>query len=238
MEEHLLELGAAGLPEWRKRKPLTAAQWRKLWAFRDNKDGTYTAKGYRGQFSHAVLPDKVGKFVVSAFDDENSTFNDKLSHGVLRTLTLPASLTAANIRFDLMHNLERIEVAEGCADFFSQDGILYQTKGMTLLRCPKAWKGGLCVVPKHVKSIAPWAFEDCQGLTEVKLPEGLKSIGYNAFSICRNLQELIVPASVTEIGSQLFGSFGLRENFRLRVFAGSYAEEYAKENNLKFEIVE
>lgn len=263
MEARLLELEEAGLASGKKRKPLTAAQWKKLWLFKDNKDGTYTAKGYRGPFSHAVLPETLGKFTVTQFIDGNDTFSDKFTHSTLRTLTLPAGLDSISIYFGLMPNLERIEVS-GDGTFSSQDGILYRGKqAKTMIRCPLNWNGTRCVVPKGVTTIGRGAFRDCNHLTEIELPQGLEKIeseafegcssltsltipegtqeiGSFVFNRCHALKELTIPASVTKIDENALGSSYARcSDFVLRAPAGSCAAQFAvknaEENKITFE---
>jgi len=53
---------------------------------------------------------------------------------------------------------------------------------------------------------------------------------------CSNLTSITIPNSVTIIGSDIFE--GCSENIILMVFSGSYAEDYAKENNLNYSILE
>ena len=264
IEAHLLELEEKGLAEGRKRRPLTVAQLKKRWKLCQNQDGTYTATGYRGPFCHAVLPETVGKAVVTGFEDENDSYSEKFSfHQRIRTLTLPASLTSIRINFNVMVCLEYIDVADGCKDFFSLDGILYEKKGeKTLLRCPLKWKNSCYEVPKDLglKKIASKAFQRCQGLTEVKLPEGIKSIESFAFSYCSNLTRVVIPEGVKELENAVFyHCFNLKEltlpssltkiNGRiidetwenklvLHVPAGSFAEQYAKEHGIQFQVSE
>ncbi len=71
--------------------------------------------------------------------------------------------------------------------------------------------GGDVTIPAGVKEIGESAFEDCTGLTSVTIPESVTEIGYNVFTNCRRL---VIHAP-----------------------AGSYAEQYAKKNSVKFEML-
>ena len=71
----------------------------------------------------------------------------------------------------------------------------------------------------------------CWGLNEVFISEGVKSIGDNAFSVCDSLRKITIPASVEYIGRDAF-----KYCFNLTIVAGegSYAEVYAKDNDIPF----
>ena len=63
-----------------------------------------------------------------------------------------------------------------------------------------------------ITSIGWYAFQGCNGLTELTLPDSLESIGEHAFSDCRGLTELTLPNSITSIGWYAFqGCSGLTE---------------------------
>lgn len=93
MEAHLLALEEAGLAQGKKRKPITAAQLKKLWKVKNNKDSTCTIADYRGGFSHPVIPAAVGPAVVTQFRDSSLGHKNNPAHRFIRSLTLPASLT-------------------------------------------------------------------------------------------------------------------------------------------------
>ena len=55
-----------------------------------------------------------------------------------------------------------------------------------------------------VTEIATWAFNKCNTLTEVTLPNTVDEIGYQAFFNCSNLTNVTVPEGVTKIGQAAF----------------------------------
>lgn len=71
--------------------------------------------------------------------------------------------------------------------------------------------GGDVTIPAGVTRIDIEAFKDCTDLTSVTIPESVTEIGYNVFTNCRRL---VIHAP-----------------------AGSYAEQYAKKNSVKFEML-
>lgn len=55
-----------------------------------------------------------------------------------------------------------------------------------------------------VTEIATWAFNKCNTLTEVTLPNTVDEIGYQAFFNCSNLTNVTIPEGVTKIGQAAF----------------------------------
>ena len=53
-------------------------------------------------------------------------------------------------------------------------------------------------------SIGWGAFEDCDGLTSITIPNSVTSIGYAAFRYCSSLTSVTIPNSVTSIGDGAF----------------------------------
>lgn len=55
-----------------------------------------------------------------------------------------------------------------------------------------------------VTKIATWAFNACNTLTEVTLPNTVDEIGYQAFFKCSNLTKVIIPEGVKKSAKLLF----------------------------------
>ncbi len=111
------------------------------------------------------------------------------------------------------------------------------------------------IIPESVTEIRFMAFYGCPGLQSVTIPEGVTEIGEDAFFCCTGLQSVTIPKSVAEIGkSAFFGCTSLQSvtipegvteigkdafegcnSLTILVSAGSYAEQYARENGIKFE---
>ena len=89
--------------------------------------------------------------------------------------------------------------------------------------------------PSSLKVVEPGAFGGCVALTSVAFRDGLTTIGDEAFSRCDSLSSVKIPASVEEIGRR---SFPRNADLVIRGAAGSYAEEYARENGIRFEVVD
>jgi len=60
----------------------------------------------------------------------------------------------------------------------------------------------------QLESIDHFAFQFCESLTSITIPEGVMSIGAGAFEGCTSLENIIIPEGVTEIGSDDTGWSG------------------------------
>ena len=87
------------------------------------------------------------------------------------------------------------------------------------------------VLPEGITSIGYRAFEECPNLTSVTLPGSLTKIDYWAFNECKKLTAIHIPAGTVKIERN---SFKNCENLTIHAPTGSYAETYAKENNIPF----
>ena len=65
----------------------------------------------------------------------------------------------------------------------------------------------------------------------VVIMDGIKRIGGSAFAGCVYMTDVCLPASVSEIGMDAFVDC---HKLTIHAPAGSYAETYAKENNIPF----
>lgn len=107
-------------------------------------------------------------------------------------------------------------------------------------------------IPNSVTSIGTRAFYGCTSLTSITIPDSVTSIGNDAFYICSSLTSINIPNSVTSIGTYVFCSctsltsisipnsvisigedtFLNCTNLKIYCEQGSYAETYAKTNNI------
>ena len=111
-------------------------------------------------------------------------------------------------------------------------------------------------IPEGVTNIDNLAFEECSSLEKIVIPTSVIKIGSAAFSSCSSLQEIIIPDGVTKIEMHTFsgcsalkkitipkGVISIEEDAfencvsleKIIGEKGSYAEEYAKNNNIIFE---
>ena len=92
-------------------------------------------------------------------------------------------------------------------------------------------------LPDSITSITNNAFAGCSSLASINIPNGVTSIGENAFESCTSLTSINIPNSVTSIGNSAFIVYDedteiTNPNLTIYCEQGSYAETYAKANNI------
>ena len=85
-----------------------------------------------------------------------------------------------------------------------------------------------------VKTIPVQCFNRCEGLQTVYLPSNLESIENLAFGNCSNLYDIFIPSSVTYISDSAFKNTFVT----FHIYYGSYAYQYAKNNNIPYELLD
>lgn len=139
----------------------------------------------------------------------------------LKSIEIPANVTVLNDDvFSGCHGLERIVLHDN----------IVKIGRSAFSACNKLTT---ITLPASVKEIEDMAFGNCDILTHVVISEGTETIGDHCFSRCEALESVEIPASVTEIGTMIFKN--CPDNVVIIGVAGSYAEQYAKENDISFQ---
>ncbi len=109
---------------------------------------------------------------------------------------IPATVTTLGdgVWADCDH-LQHIDVAPANPNYRSLGGVLYDKTLSALLQVPGG-KAGRFVVPSPVQRIARDAFNGCDGLTGVSLPQTLRRIDSFAFFDCGALTNVSLPAGI------------------------------------------
>ncbi|MCM1159660.1 MAG: leucine-rich repeat protein [Roseburia sp.] len=89
-------------------------------------------------------------------------------------------------------------------------------------------------IPEGIRTIEECVFDGCNSLKSVKLPLALETIGENAFRFCK-LEDIEIPDSVTSIDRLAFRGC---DNLTIYCNYGSYTQQYAKDNNINFELLD
>ena len=89
-------------------------------------------------------------------------------------------------------------------------------------------------IPNSVTSIQGATFGRCTSLTSINIPNSVTSIGSGAFGNCSSLTSINIPNSVTNIGEAAFYNYFEETILPVTIYCeqGSYAETYAKTNNI------
>ncbi len=124
----------------------------------------------------------------------------------LHAVYIPASVEVVyDSAFACCKNLQEFIVAEGNPYHFADDnGFLYYREGedIYLVQCPASLEG-VCELPYGVNVIVASAFEGCDKITEIVLPDSLTGIYTAAFARCTALTQLTIPAFVEQIGQNI-----------------------------------
>jgi hypothetical protein len=167
--------------------------------------------GYR--MKHVVLPDGLKTIGVGAFSkcetmesinlpETLTKIEDEAFSGCegLKTVSFPAKLKFIGSRAFAGCELQTIQFAEG--------GKLAEIGEWAFCYAPIQ----TLTIPKGVKKIGSWAFEKCDKLKAVTLPEGIEIFEkYEVFKDCTALESINIPASLTNLGHKAFkGSTALK----------------------------
>jgi hypothetical protein len=87
-------------------------------------------------------------------------------------------------------------------------------------------------------SVGMNAFDNCSSLASVELPSGVTSISWNAFAHCGALTDLYLPDGVAWIGGGSGYDFTKESTVTLSVARGTYAEQWAKDHNVRYTLRE
>ena len=143
----------------------------------------YKVVGYKGNDSEIIVPDTWKSLPVTEIG--NGVF-ENCTH--LEKLTLPF-------------------VGQRADGLTSNDHFGYIFGADTYVGNPTSVPSSLkTVIITGGTSIAPLAFNRCESLKSVTLPDTVTSIGNAAFNHCTSLESIEIPNSITEISSSVFVS--------------------------------
>lgn len=133
----------------------------------------------------------------------------------------------------------KIKVAEDNPYYSDYEGCLYSKDKKTLIMCPEGKE--TITIYKAAEAIAYRACQECCLLSDVIIPAGVTVIGGSSFTGCSGLKTIEIPDSVTEIvDGTVYGQPAVFEgctNLVIKCLSGSYAEEYAIQNQIAYELI-
>lgn len=163
----------------------------------------------------------------------------------LKTVTLPDSITnIGSFAFSSCISLTTISIPKGITHIANH----VFNSCISLMNV---------TIPSSVTSIDDFAFFECRHLSRIIIPESVTFIGANAFAGCESLMHVTLPESVTFIGASAFAgceslidvtlprsveriaerAFGGCNHLTIHAYQGSYAERYAKYNNIPYSLI-
>lgn len=149
--------------------------------------------------------------------------------------------TVGNNVFYGCSSLKEITLSEGLKTIGSR--AFYSCENLTKLTIPNSVTTlGNYVFEKceHLKEITlgseltaipDYSFNKCLDLEKIVVPYKVKSIGKKAFNECASLTEITIPSATTSIADDAFSYPG---SMTIYGSAGSYAETYAKADDITF----
>lgn len=142
------------------------------------------------------LPEGLETIGIQAFCDCDS----------LKTVTIPSSVNSIGFgAFEWCDSLTEIKVKSNNAYFTDINGVLYNKDKTKILQYPKAKTQTSYIIPSSVTTVGRDAFEECENLKSIILPERLTSIEESAFS-SSGIKTIEIPAGVTTISRSVFNS--------------------------------
>lgn len=193
------------------------------------KDGTKTIAGYAfygTSLKSIIIPDSVTNIGYEAFAysrltritiPDDVTIDDRaFGWSDLNNVTIGSKVIICINAFIDCISLESIEISDSVTaiergafdgtEYYNnqsnwEDNELYV--GNHLIKAD-ASRSGEYTVKQGTKLIADWAFENCESITSVVLPDSVSSIGYCSFWGCRSLANVNLGNGVTNIESLAF----------------------------------
>lgn len=91
------------------------------------------------------------------------------------------------------------------------------------------------IIPSKITEIPSFSFFGCSKVEQITIPSTVKKISPYAFYGCTELKRLFVPASVTSMDMDAFKNIS---NLTIYGNYNSYAQSFAKDNNIPFVAVD
>ena len=171
-----------------------------------------TVNGYRGNITNVIIPSEAEGVTVSAINPIVFKYCR-----TLESIYIPS--TIKTIGESTFQNLGlRTVTIENGVETIERRAFQYTAIGEI-------------TIPASVRTIGDYAFMGCMNLRNVVIEDGVEEIGRDVFGMC-NFDSILIPRSVTSIGRW--------SNFRATIlcYEGSYAQQYAIDNNFKYEIIQ
>ena len=125
----------------------------------------------------------------------------------LKTVNIPAKLSViGDSAFAYCTGLKQFTVDVDNKAFIAIDGVVYSKDWSTLVSAPNV--STIARMPPSMTKIGGAAFQGCDRLETLTIPENVTIIDCGAFHSCERLGSMTIPASVAKIGPNAFDNCG------------------------------
>ena len=149
-----------------------------------------------------IIPESVAKVDFYAF----SGFEFKVGDYSFEIISLEEKTCRAIGYYDKSNSFEAEIVCE-IPETVTYEGDVYTVVEIGALKELYSFYGGKIKIPKTIISIGDRSFKGCN-FSSITLPKGLRHIGDYAFENMDNLKSIKIPAGVETIGKKPFGVYG------------------------------
>lgn len=162
--------------------------------------------------SYIILPDSlsyVGKKAFNrCFNVAYIQFNNSLQQideeafgycNKLKNIQLSSNLKYIHpTAFNNCSQLATISISTENEFYTAFEGVLYDKKMTTLIRCPECYQTDIFTIPTSIKTIGAYAFYKCTRLINILLPQSIESIKEWALKDCYNIEHISVFDNIKE----------------------------------------
>lgn len=187
----------------------TDAEVKAEWKTEKLPDGTLRLVSYKGNDTVVIVPEKIGKVLVTELGSYVFSVNQprikkgqKENRAKIKEIRMSDSVREIGIgAFSGCEQLEKVTLSNSITMISDE----------TFADCKKL---NLISIPESVKQIGRIAFNHCESLEQIIIPEGVKrfyttsNVEYwdyiETFGGCINLKKVVLPDSMTEISGYSF----------------------------------
>ena len=175
----------------------------------------------------------------------------------LTEIHIGKNVSAMEMSFVYCKGLLNINIDQENQNYSSIDGVVFSKDRTAIVLYPGGKEATSFSIPDGVEMIERECFFGHSYLSHIDMPDTVRSIGWNAFGVCKNITNIVLPASAKELADLAFyycdnletiiipesvtyigeNAFEGCEKLTIYGLLGSYAEEYAKANNIPFSVI-
>ena len=134
-------------------------------------------------------------------DEQEITLPSSFTSGEGETVT---EYTIRSDAFDQCEDLKAINVLQDNAGYSSQNGVLYDKSGFTLVRVPMGMEGKY-VMPDNCRYIESTAFYNCEKLTSVTFGNSITELDdAKCLTGCYGVETIVIGSGIKEINTGIF----------------------------------